>query len=687
MKTALSAAMLALTAGSALAQPVIDGSLGSDPYGTLLWAQNQPTTFGNNVAGTLGTVGDPANVTKGVEFSIPMSVLGNPAAARIAGFINGGGHDFVSNQVIGSLPANTGNPGEPRNLNFNNYAGDQFATLDLTRTGTAPTIDGTRDAGIYGAPRFIQENYTGFGNNTQNTGVTANGSEIDAVYSIVYNNGTPADATDDVLYVFVAGNLESNFNKLDLFFDTAAGGQNNLRTDNAVIDFDGLNRMGNNGTQPGLTFDTGFAADHWVAVTTGGAPTALYFNYAQLLDTPGAGPGFYCGTAAPLSNGVLTGGDVGAPAVACSIDNSNTAGVGGGVTGITLPDNDVAAGSEIDGIYATVSGNKLYVLVTGNLETNYNKLDLFLDVNASEGQNVLRGDNVDIDYNGLNRMGTGGGGDATRPGLKFDAGFAADYFIGITNGSYPVENYTNAALLRADGPIYASGFILDYSSTHGGPKATIPMMNFPATYADPQDFSSTDPLNSDAAPRAAFNGQLTPGLIKVVIKNSNVGGVTGIDGTPSVADAPNVTTGVELELDLTELGWDGGPIRIAGFLNGTGHDFLSNQVIGGLPTPGVEPYAPSLGESATVDFSVIAGDQFVVVGTTPPCPGNECGSQDFNGDGDFGTDQDIEAFFACLGGNCCATCFCQGSDFNGDGDFGTDQDIEAFFRVLGGGNC
>jgi len=70
-----------------------------------------------------------------------------------------------------------------------------------------------------------------------------------------------------------------------------------------------------------------------------------------------------------------------------------------------------------------------------------------------------------------------------------------------------------------------------------------------------------------------------------------------------------------------------------------------------------------------------------------PCPGNLCGDQDYNGDGDFGTDQDIEAFFACLGGNCCATCFCQGSDFNGDGDFGTDQDIESFFRVLGGGNC
>jgi hypothetical protein len=64
-----------------------------------------------------------------------------------------------------------------------------------------------------------------------------------------------------------------------------------------------------------------------------------------------------------------------------------------------------------------------------------------------------------------------------------------------------------------------------------------------------------------------------------------------------------------------------------------------------------------------------------------------CGDQDFNGDGDFGTDQDIEAFFACLGGQCCATCYVGGSDFNGDGDFGTDQDIESFFRVLSGGPC
>jgi hypothetical protein len=58
---------------------------------------------------------------------------------------------------------------------------------------------------------------------------------------------------------------------------------------------------------------------------------------------------------------------------------------------------------------------------------------------------------------------------------------------------------------------------------------------------------------------------------------------------------------------------------------------------------------------------------------------------DFNGDGAVGTDADIEAFFACLAGSCCANC--GSADFNGDGAVGTDADIEAFFRVLAGGPC
>ena len=68
-------------------------------------------------------------------------------------------------------------------------------------------------------------------------------------------------------------------------------------------------------------------------------------------------------------------------------------------------------------------------------------------------------------------------------------------------------------------------------------------------------------------------------------------------------------------------------------------------------------------------------------------PGPTCGSVDFDGDGDEGTDADIEAFFTVIGGGPCPTGTCGSIDFDGDGDEGTDADIEAFFRVVGGGAC
>jgi hypothetical protein len=64
-----------------------------------------------------------------------------------------------------------------------------------------------------------------------------------------------------------------------------------------------------------------------------------------------------------------------------------------------------------------------------------------------------------------------------------------------------------------------------------------------------------------------------------------------------------------------------------------------------------------------------------------------CGSVDFNCDGDLGTDADIEAFFACLAGNCPQFPCNNTADFNADGDLGTDADIESFFSVLAGGPC
>lgn len=194
----------------------------------------------------------------------------------------------------------------------------------LTVAGVAafaqPTIDGTRDA-IYGSPIVVQDTQTGFGDSILGQVDYANGSELDAAYAYV-------DMSAQILYLFLAGNLESNFNKLEIFFDTVAGGQNRLRGDNANVDFNGLNRMGDDGSGNGLTFDAGFEADYWIGITGGGAPYALYANWAQLL-TSGGGPGDYLGMTGAASNGTLSGG-TNPDGILVTINNSNTGGVEGG---------------------------------------------------------------------------------------------------------------------------------------------------------------------------------------------------------------------------------------------------------------------------------------------------------------------------------------------------------------------
>jgi hypothetical protein len=116
---------------------------------------------------------------------------------------------------------------------------------------------------------------------------------------------------------------------------------------------------------------------------------------------------------------------------------------------------------------------------------------------------------------------------------------------------------------------------------------------------------------------------------------------------------------------------------------------------GGEGGPGGSDYTIGVENAdGTVAYTILGAD--IGTGNTArmltrtagvnPCTPNFCCLNDFNGDGDVGTDLDIEDFFRCLAGNCCATCP-PNADFNCDGDVGTDGDIEAFFRVLAGGPC
>ena len=135
--------------------------------------------------------------------------------------------------------------------------------------------------------------------------------------------------------------------------------------------------------------------------------------------------------------------------------------------------------------------------------------------------------------------------------------------------------------------------------------------------------------------------------------NSNTAGVNGSGGTAATrADAAAVQTGVEIGIPLEVLGHTAGDrIAVAAFVNGSNHDFISNQVLG--PLGGSD----NLGEPRVIDFSTVPGDQFVVVveSETPPCPG------DFNGDGQV-NGADFGALLAAWGD--CGGC---PEDLNGDG--------------------
>lgn len=76
-----------------------------------------------------------------------------------------------------------------------------------------PVVDGTVDA-AYGAPNAVQNTQTSFGNSDLGMPDFANGSEIDAGYAVIDSS---------YLYIMFSGNLESIFNKIDIFIDARSG--------------------------------------------------------------------------------------------------------------------------------------------------------------------------------------------------------------------------------------------------------------------------------------------------------------------------------------------------------------------------------------------------------------------------------------------------------------------------------
>ena len=213
-----------------------------------------------------------------------------------------------------------------------------------------PTVDGTRDA-EYGPPIVVQAVETQFGDSTG--GITG-GGELDAGYATI---------TGGRLYIMLTGNIENNFNKVSVFIDSKAGGENVLSN---IPQYDFNNVSQNFG---GLTFDAGFAADYhlfgrWggggntfevdIADRAGGGSASVNVNGAAA--TTGAGTPVQSGVVNPGNNGVNNTGNRTLTGFLTSplefgFNNNNGAGVSGG----TAAANQAAAAAVTTGLEFSVA--------------------------------------------------------------------------------------------------------------------------------------------------------------------------------------------------------------------------------------------------------------------------------------------------------------------------------------------
>ncbi len=222
--------------------------------------------------------------------------------------------------------------------------------------------------------------------------------------------------------------------------------------------------------------------------------------------------------------------------------------------------------SELDAAYCTTGRDRLFLMLTGNIEANFNKIEIFIDSKPG-GENVL---------SGL----PGNDGSSNMAGMGFDAGFEADYHIIARRGG--------------------TQFDLDFG-----------VLGTPG-YASWGDLFSG---NLEGAGVTGVGVHAQP--IHVAYNNSNVAGVVGGSGPANALAALAVETGLELSIALSDLGYTGGEIRVCAFINNQGHNYASNQFLGPVPPPQGNMGADGTGVfTGVISFNLanFAGDQFFSCG-------------------------------------------------------------------------
>jgi hypothetical protein len=249
-------------------------------------------------------------------------------------------------------------------------------------------------------------------------------------------------------------------------------------------------------------------------------------------------------------------------------------------------------GSELDAAYAHIANGRLYLLLTGNHEPNFNKLEVFIDSRAG-GENTLSG-TPQYDF---------GNSSSNMAGLTFDTGFSADYHLFSRWGS-------------GTGP-----YNVDFIDRAGGGSAMVPgSSGASANAVGLIAVGSIAPGN--VAPNAS--GTALTNVLEFAINDNNSLGVDGGAGAANMADAAAVLTGMEFSIALADLGnpAPGETIRIAAMINNQDHNYLSNQILGPLMPPqgnlGGDGGGGFTGNLGGVNFNQFAGAQYFEVVVPEP---------------------------------------------------------------------
>ncbi len=231
--------------------------------------------------------------------------------------------------------------------------------------------------------------------------------------------------------------------------------------------------------------------------------------------------------------------------------------------------------SELDAMYSNITSGRLSLFFSGNVESNYNKLAIFLDTKTGGENTILQSSPIDDKYTGL----------------TFDTGFNPDYAIILNRGDGDNSYYVDFHEL----PTAGGGF-----GGYAG-KITIP-----------------GPTSGLPQVGAGFLTGGAPGMpsIELGYNDANVLGVGGGSAAADPVAAAAVTTGTEFAMDLSALGITGN-FKLMAFINGSGHDYASNQFLPGLPAPqgnlGGDGTGTFTGTLSGINLNNFAGDQFLEI--------------------------------------------------------------------------